>query len=77
LISYCYQSLAALMSAAMKLIRMGQIAAQSLLTECLAQTGEVVERSLAVDEADIGWFQSMLDIASARHETAYSRIFIS
>ena len=61
----------------MKLIRMGQIAGQSLLTECLAQAGEVIAQSQQIDEADIGWFQPTLDIASARHETAYSRIFIS
>ena len=77
LVGYYYQSLAALVSAAMKLIRMGQLAGQSLLTECLAQAGEVVARSQLIDEADIGWFQPTLDIASARHETAYSRIFIS
>ncbi len=77
LAAYFYQALAALVSAAMKLIRMGQIAGQTLLSECLAQTDAVVERTLAVNEKDIGWFQPALDIASARHETAYTRIFIS
>ncbi|MSU62084.1 MAG: urease accessory protein UreF [Pedosphaera sp.] len=77
LAAYFYQNLAALVSAAMKLIRMGQIAGQTILTECLAQTGVVVELALTVNEADIGWFQPGLDIASARHETAYTRIFIS
>lgn len=77
LVSYYYQTLAALVSAAMKLIRMGQIGGQSLLSECLAEAGEVVGHSLAIDDADIGWFLPALDIASARHETAYTRIFIS
>lgn len=77
LAAYFYQNLAVLVSAAMKLIRMGQIAGQTMLTECLAQTGAVVERALAVNENDIGWFQPALDIASARHETAYTRVFIS
>jgi urease accessory protein len=77
LISYYYQTLAALVSAAMKLIRMGQFAGQSLLTECLGQTRPVVERSHAIAEADLGWFQPTIEIASARHETADTRIFIS
>jgi len=77
LIGYFYQNLAALVSAAMKLIRIGQIAGQTLLTECLAPAGEVVARSRQIEEPSIGWFQPALDIASALHETAYTRIFIS
>ena len=77
LLSYFYQSLAAIISAAMKLIRLGQIGAQSLLSECLRLGPGLVAASAAVAEDDIGWFSPTLDIASARHETAYTRIFIS
>jgi len=77
LLGYYYQGLAAVVSAALKLIRIGQLASQSLLTEFLDQAAAVIERSQTIDEADIGWFQPTLDIASMRHETAYSRIFIS
>jgi urease accessory protein len=77
LISYYYQSLAALVSAAMKLIRLGQIAAQRVLAECLAAAQDIVARALAVEEKDAGWFSPLLDIASAQHEKAYTRIFIS
>ncbi len=72
-----YQTLAALVSAAMKLIRLGQSGAQALLSECLGETAAVVGRALAVRQTDAGWFQPTLDIASARHETAYTRVFIS
>jgi len=77
LLAYYYQSLAALVSAALKLIRIGQIAGQMLLTEHLGQAATVIARSMEIVETDIGWFQPVLDIASMRHETAYSRIFIS
>jgi urease accessory protein len=77
LLSYFYQSLAAIISAAMKLIRLGQIGAQSLLTECLQLAPRVITASTEIAEDDIGWFSPALDIASARHETAYTRIFIS
>jgi urease accessory protein len=77
LMSYYYQALAALLSAAMKLMRLGQIAGQRLLTECLALAGIVASRALVVPEADAGWFSPLLEIGSAQHETAYTRIFIS
>ncbi|MDB6030241.1 MAG: ureF, partial [Verrucomicrobiales bacterium] len=77
LLAYFYQSVAALVSAAMKLMRLGQNASQKLLTECLALSGKASMRALAVPEAEAGWFSPLLDIASAQHETAYTRIFIS
>ena len=77
LMSHFYQTLAAQVSAAMKLIRLGQIGAQSLLTECLRLAPHVITASTEIAEDDIGWFSPSLDIASARHETAYTRIFIS
>jgi urease accessory protein len=77
LAAHYYQALAALVSAAMKLVRLGQTDAQALLTECLRETTATVAEALTVDEKDAGWFQLTLDIASARHETAYTRIFIS
>lgn len=77
LAAYAYQTLAALVSAAMKLIPLGQNAAQGLLAEGLVQTAEIVSDAMAIGEDDAGWFQPALDITSAHHETAYTRIFIS
>lgn len=72
-----YSSLAALVSAAMKILRLGQNAAQSLLAEALAATPELIAAAESTPLDEIGWFNSWLDIASARHETADTRMFIS
>jgi len=72
-----YTTLSALVSAAMKVLRLGQNASQSLLTEALATTPEIILAAEQTAFADIGWFNPWLDIAAARHETADSRMFIS
>lgn len=72
-----YASLASLLSAAMKLLRLGQNAAQSLLTEALAALPGIIAAAMRVARDDIGWFNPWLDIAAARHETADARMFIS
>lgn len=72
-----YTSVAAVLSAAMKLLRLGQNACQSLLVEALAKAPVVVADALRVPVAEIGWFNPWLDIAAARHENARARLFIS
>ena len=72
-----YATLASLLSAAMKMLRLGQNAAQSLLTEALAATPAIITAAELTACEDIGWFNPWLDIAAARHETANSRMFIS
>lgn len=72
-----YATLASLLSAAMKLLRLGQNATQSLLTELLAEAPAVIAAAETVARADIGWFNPWLDIGAARHETADARMFIS
>lgn len=72
-----YTSIAALISAAMKLLRLGQNAAQSLLKEMLALGPATVAAAQSVPREEIGWFNPWLDIATARHETARARMFIS
>lgn len=72
-----YAAIASLLSAAMKLLRLGQNASQSLLTETLAAAPAIIEAAQQVPREDIGWFNPWLDIAAARHETADSRMFIS
>jgi len=73
----CYAAVAGIVAAAMKVLRLGQNAAQALLTEVLALCPSVAESALAVGLDEIGWFNPWLDIASARHETAAARLFIS
>ena len=72
-----YATLAALISAAMKLLRLGQNASQTLLTESLAAAPALIAEAQATAFEDIGWFNPWLDIAAARHESADSRMFIS
>ncbi|MBS0632540.1 MAG: urease accessory protein UreF [Verrucomicrobia bacterium] len=72
-----YASVASLISAAMKVLRLGQNASQSLLTEALAAAPAIIAAAQQVPADEIGWFNPWLDIAAARHETADSRMFIS
>lgn len=72
-----YATLAATISAAMKLLRIGQNASQTLLTEALAEAPAIIAAAERVPWDEIGWFNPWLDIASARHETADARMFIS
>ncbi len=72
-----YLILSVLTNAIVKLIRIGQTSCQRILARYLKQTDLVIERALEVSEDEFGWFTPFTDIASARHETAYSRLFIS
>jgi urease accessory protein len=72
-----YATVAAQLSAAMKLLRLGQNASQTLLTETLAEAPAILAAAEQVPVAEIGWFNPWLDIAAARHAHADSRMFIS
>jgi urease accessory protein len=72
-----YASTASLISAAMKILRLGQNGAQSLLTEALASAPAILAAVEATPRDEIGWFNPWLDIAAARHESADARMFIS
>jgi len=72
-----YASVSSLLSAAMKVLRLGQNASQSLLTETLSAAPVIIASAEKIPVDEIGWFNPWLDIASARHESADSRMFIS
>ncbi len=72
-----YSTLSSSLAAAMKLLRLGQNAGQTLLTEMLAHAPRLIATANTVPLAEIGWSNPWLDIASARHETANARMFIS
>jgi len=72
-----YTAVASLLAAAMKLLRLGQNACQSLLTELMGLAPGVIAAAEIVPVDEIGWFNPWLDIAAARHEAADSRMFIS
>lgn len=72
-----YGAVSSLLAAAMKILRIGQNAAQSLLTEALAATPELIAAAERTPMDEIGWFNPWTDIASARHEKSDTRMFIS
>jgi urease accessory protein len=72
-----YSSVGGLLASSMKIMRIGQNASQSLLTEALAQAPVIIAAASVVSMDEIGWFNPWLDIAAARHETADGRMFIS
>jgi urease accessory protein len=72
-----YSAVVSLLSAAMKILRLGQNACQSLLTEAMAAAPPIIAAAPRVPLDEIGWFNPWLDIAAARHETANARLFIS
>jgi urease accessory protein len=73
----CYAAVAGVIAAAMKILRLGQNAAQTLLAEALALCPAMVTEAARIPVDEIGWFNPWLDVASARHETAAARLFIS
>ena len=77
LVTAYYQSVSGYVSAALKILRIGQNGAQGLLTELMAGCSAVVTRAKGVSLDEVGSFAPVLDIASAQHETADSRMFIS
>lgn len=64
-------------SAASRLMRLGQLAAQSVLSEFIERIPDAVNRSLAVANDEIGFSPPGLFLASAWHEEQYSRLFRS
>ncbi len=63
--------------AGVKLVPFGQQMAQSLLRDLSAELPAALERAMAVADGDIGAGLPLQAIASARHETQYSRLFRS
>ena len=63
--------------AALKSVPLGQTEGQRILMEIAARIPTVVERAGALDDGDLANLAPGLALASARHETQYSRIFRS
>jgi len=64
-------------AAATRLIPMGHIAAQRVLSSVLMELPAAVSRGLAVPFAEAGFLAPGLAVASALHEVTYSRLFRS
>lgn len=77
LFAYGYQTLATYISASIKLLRISPESAQDAMHFGLDHLSQWVEDSNAVSVSSAGWFAPLYDIYSARHKTAFSRLFIS
>ena len=63
--------------AAVKLVPLGQMAGQRLLVSLGASIPAVAATAMAIDDDEISTFAPGFAIASARHETQYTRLFRS
>ncbi len=64
-------------AASTRLVKMGHIAAQRVLSRVLVELPRAAERGLAIPLDQAGFLAPGIAIASALHETAYSRLFRS
>ena len=64
-------------SAAMKLVPLGQSSGQRILVRLIALLPEVADNALAMPDDALSNFAPALAIASSRHETQYTRLFRS
>lgn len=63
--------------AAVKLVPLGQTAGQRILHALVPILEEIATQAFAIDDEDIGACAVMQGLASARHETQYTRLFKS
>lgn len=64
-------------SVAIKLVPIGHLAAQSVITSCMPAVIAAVEQGMELSDEEIGSGLPALAIASALHEKQYSRLFRS
>ncbi len=76
-LGYAYSWLEGAVMAGVKLVPFGQQMAQSLLRDLCDELPGLLERALALEDGEIGGGLPLLAIASARHETQYTRLFRS
>jgi len=77
MLSFVYGTAAGLVSAAMKLLPLGQTRAQAFLGRMGEAAPEWIRAADEIPLEDLGSFTPMLDIAAMRHEVAAPRLFIS
>ncbi len=65
------------LAAASRLIKLGQLDAQAILSELMLDLPQVARRALDIKDADIGQTLPALAMASSWHEEQYSRLFRS
>jgi urease accessory protein len=76
-IGYCWSWLENQVLCAVKLVPLGQVAGQRLLTDLAGTIPTHVDQALNLADHDIGGSAFGLALASSRHEMQYSRLFRS
>ena len=76
-IGYLWSWLENQIAAAIKLVPLGQSAAQKLLVSLSEDAAEIIEQSWQIDDTEIGSSLPGVAMASSWHETQYSRLFRS
>lgn len=74
---YCWAYIDNQVAAATKLVPLGQTQGQNLLFELAEQVEQAIEQANQVDDDNIGASLPRLAMASAWHETQYTRLFRS
>lgn len=75
--AFVYQTLSGYTSASLKLLRIGQEKAHTILRRVAAEVLDRHFRQAPEPDARTGWFNPLLEIASLRHARAAERLFIS
>ncbi len=77
MVALCHQTVTMVGQAAMKIMRIGQTGVQSLITEMAMRYPHLVVHAKSLELDEVGTSLPVLDIATAWHETANARMFLS
>ncbi|HTB17571.1 MAG TPA: urease accessory UreF family protein, partial [Bryobacteraceae bacterium] len=75
--AYLQQSMTALVSACQRLLPLGQTQAHQILWNLKPAILRAAESGAVHPLSQMGSFTPLLDVASARHATQYTRLFMS
>ncbi|MDD2676175.1 MAG: urease accessory UreF family protein [Methylacidiphilaceae bacterium] len=76
-VAFAYQTLAGIILAGVRLLRISPIQGQRLLRESVEAIVPGIDRGLGLRDEELGWFAPSFDIAAARHARAEERQFLS
>ena len=77
MIALSHQTVMMVAQAAMKIMRVGQNSVQALVTEMAMRYPDLITHAKSLDLDEVGTCLPQLDIATAWHETANARMFLS
>jgi urease accessory protein len=75
--AYLQQSMTALVSACQRLLPLGQTQAHQILWNLKPAIVRAAEYAVAASPANVNCFTPLVELASARHATMYTRLFMS